>query len=147
MAVAKLKKVSLLLVGDGELKESLESLGKRLLGERFEIVKVDHKQMPTVYRAADLFTLVPEPSEAFGIVYVEAMATNLPVVGVKDEQRENIVGNAGILVDPENLEGYAEAVQRTLGQKWGDRPRRQAEKFDWGKIAEEYERLFKSLKK
>jgi glycosyltransferase involved in cell wall biosynthesis len=144
-AVAKLKNVSLLLAGDGELKESLESLGKKLLGERFEIVKLDHKLMPTVYRAADLFTLVPEVSEAFGIVYVEAMATNLPVVAVKDEQRQDIVGDAGILVDPENLNEYAEAIQKALGLNWGERPRRRAKKFDWDSIALKYEKLFLEL--
>ena len=70
-AVAKLKNASLLVVGDGDTKGELKILGKKLLGNRFQLIKVPFEKMPEVYRAADIFTLVPEGSEAFGIVYVE----------------------------------------------------------------------------
>ncbi len=146
-AVAKLKNVSLLVVGDGGMKSQLKSLGKKLLGKRFQLIKVSFEKMPEIYRAADIFTLVPEGSEAFGIVYVEAMATNLPVVAIGDEQRKEIVGNAGMFVDPRDIEKYSRTLDETLKKKWGDEPRKQAEKFDWDKIAKEYEVLFTSLLK
>lgn len=146
-AVAKLKNVSLLVVGDGSMKSQLKSLGKKLLGKRFRLIKASFEKMPEIYRVADIFTLVPEGSEAFGIVYVEAMATNLPVVAFDDEQRKEIVGNAGMFVDPTDIEKYSKTLDMTLKKEWGDKPRKQAEKFDWEKIVGKYERLFMSLVK
>jgi len=144
-AVAKLKNTSLLVVGDGEMKSELKDLGRKLLGERFQLIKTSFEKMPEIYRAADIFTLVPEKSEAFGIVYVEAMASNLPVVAVDDAQRKEIVNNAGMFVDPTNIEKYSETLKMSLKKKWGDAPRKQAELFDWDKITKKYENTFISL--
>jgi glycosyltransferase involved in cell wall biosynthesis len=103
--------------------------------------------MPEVYRSADVFTLPSASSEAFGNVLVEAMATNLPVVATNDPIRHEIVGEAGILIDPENTEEYAAALQKALEINWGEKSRKQAEKFSWDKIALKYEELFLSLTK
>lgn len=141
--VAKLSGVNLLVVGSGKLESELCKLGEELLGERFELISASYKEMPQVYRCADLFTLVSESSEAFGNVFVEAMASNLPVVARDDNQRREIIGNAGLFVNPENTDDYAKALQKALDVHWGEKPRRQAEKFSWDKIAEEYENLLK----
>lgn len=146
-AVAKLKKVSLVLVGKGDQKEFLENLGKKLLPNRFKIINFDHKDMPAVYKSADLFTFPTVPWESFGIVLVEAMASGLPVVATNDPIRKEIVGNAGILVDPTNIDEYSKTLQKALDINWGDIPRKQAERFSWEAIAEQYEELFKTLKK
>lgn len=136
---------SLLVVGDGDWKEKIESLGKRLLGKRFQLTKVSFSHMPEVYRTADVFTLASEPFHAFEIVLVEAMASGLAVVANKDEIRREIVGRAGILVDPTNTQAYAIALENAMRLKWGKRPQNQARKFDWDKIADSYEALFKKL--
>jgi glycosyltransferase involved in cell wall biosynthesis len=147
-AVSKLKDASLLMAGGGgELKSKLESEGKNLLGNRFQISSVPFADMPKIYRSADVFTLPSVSSEAFGNVLVEAMATNLPVVATDDEQRHEIVGEAGILVDPTNTEEYVKVLQKALDINWDDKPRKQAEKFSWDKIANKYEELFKTLSK
>jgi glycosyltransferase involved in cell wall biosynthesis len=147
-AVSKLKEASLLMVGGGgELKSELESEGKNLLGNRFQILSVSFTEMPKVYRTADVFTLPSASSEAFGNVLVEAMATNLPVVATDDEQRREIVGEAGILVNPTNSEEYAKALQKALGTDWRDKPRNRAQQFSWEVIAKKYEELFKTLSK
>jgi len=144
-ATAKLKNASLLIVGDGGLREELTSIGKRLLGKRFMLTKLPYADMPMVYRSADVFTIPSESNYSFEIVLVEAMANGLPVVANNDEIREEIVGDAGLLVDPSDTENYANALKVALDRDWGDKPRRQATKFDWDKIAKEYENIFKSL--
>jgi len=90
-AVAQLENVSLILVGQGELKSYLEKLGQRLLPGRFKITSFEYQDMPQVYRAADLFTFPTSPWESFGIVLVEAMAAGLPVVATDDPIRREIV--------------------------------------------------------
>lgn len=141
-AVAKLQKSSLLIVGDGPEKNNLENLGNQLLGEkRFKIIKADYHHMPEIYRSADLFTLPSWNREAFGIVYLEAMASGLAVVAPNDLSRHEIIGDAGILVNVFNSEEYAKSLNDALNKKWGNAPRSQAEKFSWDKIAAEYEKL------
>lgn len=144
-AASLLKDLSLLVVGDGDLRGEIASLGKKLLGKRFQLMKVPHSEMPKVYRAADVFTIASEPFHSFEIVLVEAMASGLPVVANKDEIRREIVGRGGILVDPTNTQAYTVALENALRLKWGKRPRNQAKKFDWDKIAASYEALFKKL--
>lgn len=144
-AVAKLKKGSLLIVGDGSQKKELTDLGTRLLGrQRFKIIQKPYEKMPLVYRSADLFTLASKPTEAFGIVYLEAMASGLPVVAPADELRKEIIGNAGLFCNVVNIDEYRKTLEEALKTYFGNRPREQAEKFSWDKIANDYERILKS---
>ena len=138
-AVAKLPNVSLLVVGDGGEREKLEKLGNNLLPGKFMLLKAKYEEMPSIYRSADLFTMVSYSSEAFGIVYVEAMACNLPIVATDDEMRHEIIGEAGLFVDPKDIDEYAKKLDEALKTKWGDKPRIQAEKFSWDEIAKKYE--------
>lgn len=145
-AVNKLTNVSLLVAaGGGDHEKEITSLGKKLLGDRFKIIKVPYREMPKVYRSADLFTLASDPYYSFEIALIEAMATNLPVVANRDEIRREIVGRAGILVDPENTIAYAIALENALKLRWGSRPLLQAKKFDWDIIADKYGKLLNEL--
>ncbi len=146
-AAAKLKNVKLIIAGGGgELRDKIYDLGIKKLGkERFEVISVPFEKMPEVYGAADVFTLPSASSEAFGNVLVEAMASGLPVVATDDPVRREIVGEAGILVDPTDIDEYAKALQKAMNTNWENKPRTQAEKFDWDKITEKYEILFNSL--
>lgn len=146
-AVSKLDNVRLVIAGGGgDRKQKIIDYGLKILGkERFEAISVPFEKMPEVYRAADVFTLPSRPSESFGNVLVEAMASGLPVVATNDPIRKNIVGDAGILVDPEDVNAYAAALTEALKKDWGDNPREQAKKFSWEWVAEKYAELIKSL--
>lgn len=145
-ALEKLPGVKLIIVGGGGLrKDYIEKLGKEILGERFEILSVNHSQMPEIYGKADVLAFPSVPWESFGIVLLEAMASGLPVVATKDPIRKEIVGAAGILVDPTDTEAYAKAIKKALNEKWGDMPRKQAEKFSWDEIAKSYEKLIENI--
>lgn len=144
-AASKLNNVSLILAGDGEGKEYLENLGRKILGDRFLINGFPYGSMPKVYAGADLFTFPTVPWESFGIVMAEAMASGLPVVATDDPIRREIVGDAGLFIDPTDTGAYAKALEKALEIDWGNKPRCQAEKFSWDKIAKEYEELFKKL--
>jgi len=144
-AVSKIEDVSLLVVGKGEEENKLQTLGTSLLGSRFIITSFPHDKMPNVYKVADIFTLVSESYYSFENVLVEAMATNLPVVANNDPIRKEIVGEAGMLVDPTKAEEYSLSLKRALETNWGEKPRNQAKKFDWDKIVGEYKELIKKL--
>ena len=141
-AVSRLKDVKLVIVGGGgDLRKEIESLGLKLLGENFEIKRVEHSKMPKIYNMADVLAFPTVPWESFGIVLVEAMAANLPVVASNDPIRREIVGDAGLFIDPNDTDKYSEALKDALTINWDNKPRLQSEKFDWDKIAEEYEKI------
>lgn len=134
-----IKRFDLLKKAAKKLKASLVIVGKG--GD----ILLSHKEMPQVYTACDLFSYPTSPWESFGIVLLEAMASGLPVVATDDPIRREIVGDAGLFVDPTDITAYSDALRKALSIKWGNKPRLQAEKFSWDKIARQYETLFNSL--
>ncbi len=146
-AVSFLEQGSLLIIGKGEKKAKIEQLGNQKLGKRFKIANFSYEEMPKVYRACDLFTLPSWDREAFGIVYLEALASGLGVVAPDDRSRREIIGEAGILVDVDSIELYSQALMSGLNTNWSKKASVQAEKFSWDKIAHEYEKVLLALLK
>lgn len=145
-AVSKTK-ASLLLVGKGNLEEKLLKIGEKFIPGRLKIISLPFNDMPKIYTSCDLFTYPTVPWESFGIVMLEAMASGLPVVATDDPIRREIVGNAGLFVDPRDTDKYAKTLKEALKIKWGNKPRKQAEKYSWDEIAEKYKKLFNELLK
>lgn len=144
-AVSKIPDLSLLVIGDGILRSDMESRGKNLLSERFRLIPyVPHRLLPRYYSAASVFSLPSRESEAFGLVYLEALACNLPVVAPDDPNRREIIANAGLYVDPENTINYSRVLLQALATDFKDLPRKQAEKFSWDNIIGQYLSLFES---
>ncbi len=145
-AVARLEDASLVLVGRGDRRSELKELGEKLLGKRFRILESAYKDLPKIYRSADLFVLPSWSREAFGIVYLEAMASGLGVVAPNDESRREIIGHAGILTDVDDASKYADDIKNALEQEWMSKATDQARKFSWSYIAVQYHKLFESLR-
>ena len=107
------------VAGDGDDRARLEARAAELAGAasvRF-LGYVADEDLPDLYRLADLFVM-PSAEEGFGIVYLEAAACGLRVVGGAGGGSGDAVPDArvGELVDPRDLAGLVEAVTRLLGQ-------------------------------
>ena len=74
------------------------------------------EELPDLYRLADLFVM-PSTEEGFGIVYLEAAACGLRVVGGAGGGSGDAVPDerVGVLVDPADRTALVEAVTRLLG--------------------------------
>ncbi len=144
-AVAGLKKGSLLLVGSGSQVEKYRQLGDKLLTNRFKIISVPFEDMPQIYKASDIFTFPTSPWESFGIAMLEAMASGLPVVASDDPIRREIVGKAGLFVNPKNTDEYSKVLQNAIDTDWKNIPLTQAKKYSWEIIAREHQTLFEDL--
>jgi phosphatidylinositol alpha-1,6-mannosyltransferase len=109
-----------LVAGDGDDRARLEQRAVELTGEgdavRF-LGYVADEDLPDLYRLADLFVM-PSSQEGFGIVYLEAAACGLRVIGGKGGGSDDAVADdrIGVLVDPADKKGLIEAVTRLLGQ-------------------------------
>lgn len=75
------KDVMFVIVGDGPEKKNLESRIKNQGLERYVriIGEVPHRDIPTYFRAADVF-LMPSEEEGFPHVLLEAMAAGVPYI-------------------------------------------------------------------
>lgn len=82
---------------------------------------VPQDELPLWYNAADLF-VYPAIYEGFGIPPLEAMACGTPVMVSNRSSLPEVVADAGIIVDPDDVEGLAVALRDVLG----DGERRQA---------------------
>jgi len=147
-AVSRMEKGTLILVGYGEAKQELLDLANKILKNRALFIDtLSQEDLSGLYRSCDVFSL-PSKNEAFGNVLIEAMASGLPVVATEEEGFRWILGDrGGVLVDVTNAQAYAQALQEAYDQDFGDGPLRQAQRFSWQRVGQEYEELIKSLQK
>ncbi len=108
-----------------------------------------------MYSGASLFVF-PSLYEGFGLTPLEAMSCGAPVVCSNRTSLLEVVGDAAISVDPENLPALVEAMRRvltddTLRANLRVRSLKQAAKFSWRKTAEQtlavYEEMYVRSKK
>lgn len=146
-AVSKINNGSLVILGKGDSQqtESVDKIGKKLLGKHFLLTSTSYENIQKWYRGCDVFTLSSWEREAFGMVIIEAMACNKPVVVDDDPIRREIVGDGGLFCNPADIDSYSQTLVRASQTKFANKPRIQAEKFDWAKIVVQYNELFKSL--
>ena len=107
---------------------------------------VDKKDKVFLYNLASLF-VYPSFYEGFGFPPLEAMACGTPVITSFTSSLPEIIGNAGIMVDPYNITDIASAIEQVLSdenlknnliQKGLERVKR----FNWEKTAREYLEVF-----
>jgi glycosyltransferase involved in cell wall biosynthesis len=130
------ERTRLLLVGDGSLRPSWPRV--ELLGARTDI--------PELLAQADIFALASD-WEGHPIAVMEAMAAGLPVVATAVGGVPEIVGDAGILVPPRDVDALhselaalvADPARRT---ELSHRARERAKRFDVAHMVSAYEDLF-----
>jgi glycosyltransferase involved in cell wall biosynthesis len=104
-----------LVVGDGPLRGELEAQAARLRVAHAIRFAGYQEDVVSAYAAMDVFVL-PSRDEGFGLVFLEAMAMGVPVVGTRVIGSEDAVddGVTGLLVPYADAPALAEAVGRIL---------------------------------
>jgi glycosyltransferase involved in cell wall biosynthesis len=115
-AVAQLPQVRLVIAGDGPQRPSLQALVTSLgLEERTKLLgAVPSGDVPAVLRQIDVLVLpsrsLPNWTEQFGRILVEAMCSGVPVVGSSCGEIPQVIGDAGLVFPEDDLD----ALVRTL---------------------------------
>ncbi|MBC7250286.1 MAG: glycosyltransferase family 4 protein [Anaerolineae bacterium] len=154
------------LLDDYKLEVRLVVAGRRgwLFDEVFALVqelnlaehvhflgRVPLEDLPPLYTAASLFAY-PSTYEGFGLPPLEAMACGTPVVVSNVSSLPEVVGDAALLVDPDDVSGLTVALWRGLT----DEARRaeliakgfrRAKCFSWEKAARQTLAVYQSLMK
>ncbi|MBN2394012.1 MAG: glycosyltransferase family 4 protein [Anaerolineae bacterium] len=102
---------------------------------------VSETAKPALYRGSRAF-IFPSIYEGFGLPPLEALACGTPVVGSNASSLPEVVGDAGVLVDPADVDGMADALIRLLTDdafhaELRERALRQAAHFSWSTAARE----------
>ena len=118
------------------LRARLEGLAPR--GVRF-LGGMRPDQLPALYNLA---TVLAHPAwyEGFGLTVLEAMACGTPVVASSASSLPEVVGEAGLLVEPGDVEGWTAALERVLGDArlrddLRERGLERAAQFTWERAA------------
>jgi glycosyltransferase involved in cell wall biosynthesis len=96
---------------DDPLYRQIEALG---MSEQVQFLGfAADDDLPALYSAAEVFAF-PSLYEGFGLPPLEAMACGVPVVASNTSSLPEVVANAGLTVDPTDVEALADALRRLL---------------------------------
>jgi len=133
-----------IVAGDGPEHHALVDLAGRLaLGDAATFTgALPDDELARLYRQSDLFCL-PSIQEGFGIVFLEAMASGLPIVATNAASMPEVIpdGRAGLLVPPGDTVALAAALIELLADpglraEYGAYGQEYVEQYDWERVAE-----------
>ncbi len=103
----------LFVAGDGPLAPQIDALLAELAPDRHQRRPIPRENMPALYRSADLL-LHMSKEEPFGNIYIEALATGLPIVAHDTPGTRWITEDSAVLLDTDRLPEVTHAIRRTL---------------------------------
>lgn len=140
----------LVIVGDGNEKESLENLVFSL-GLKDKVLftgPVLHEKVLEYYQKANIFAL-PSMNEGMSNTMLEALACGLPLVSTNTGGTKELIedGQNGFIVKMKEYYDLAEKIEkfllnRNLEKEMGQKSRELAEKLAWSVVADKYINLY-----
>jgi glycosyltransferase involved in cell wall biosynthesis len=137
-AVARVQDATLVVAGDGPLRNEIKALADEVIPGRYIRVSLPSEDMPALYRSSDAFLHLSR-DESFGNVFVEAMACGVPVVAYDLARTRWIVGERGFMTASRDPEAIASELRRALERADdGSALVERAQAFQWSSVAVQY---------
>ena len=77
---------------------------------------VKDEDLPMLYNCADIF-VYPSLYEGFGLPPLEAMACGIPVITSNTSSLPEVIGDAGIMIDPTDVNSLSDVMCKVLKDK------------------------------
>lgn len=151
----KIPDISLIISGTGSEEKTLQDLAKKLgIFERIKFFGYmkDKEEFAKQYAAADLFLMLGT-AETQSIVMMQAMASGLPIIGVRAWGLPNyIYKENGILIEPNDLNALKEKIlylyeNKKIREELGEGGRVFVQGFTPEKIAKAWEDIYAAVLK
>lgn len=129
-------------------KEIIKTICKLELQQEVLILDyISHKDLPLLYNGADLFIFI-SLYEGFGLPLIEAMSCGLPVITSNVTAMPEVVGDAGILVNPYDEEEILNSIikvltDENLRKELKTKALNRAKLFSWENTARQTLEVFK----
>jgi glycosyltransferase involved in cell wall biosynthesis len=145
-AAAEIPGLQLAIGGEGPLRSELEALASSLKVNARFLGYVSDDDLPSLYRAADLFVLPTRELEGFGLVAIEAMACGTPAMGTPVGAIPEVLGPLGLLFSEVSPNAIAAGIRKFFAERDASLPARcrdhVAARYDWAKVIDQVERVF-----
>lgn len=128
---------------------TLKAISASAYSERIILHPMPDEKLPLIYELADLFVF-PSLSEGFGLPPLEAMACGTPVIASNSSSLPEVVGDAGLLVDPYNETDLSENMLKVLkdGVLKGEmrvKGLERAKRFSWKEAARQTLTIYEEI--
>jgi glycosyltransferase involved in cell wall biosynthesis len=144
-----------LFVGGGEGRAELDALAASYPGRVSIATNVAHDEVPGYLNAMDVLCApsqtTPRWREQFGRMLIEAMACGVPVLASRSGEIPHVVGDAGVLLDEDDVDAWTAALRDLLSdpgrrRDLADRGLRKARlEFAWPVVARRHLEFFDEL--
>jgi len=109
----------------------------------------DDEVLRSLYSGACCF-VYPSSYEGFGIPPLEAMSYGCPVVCSNTSSLPEVVGDAAMLVEPDNIEQMVDAIEKVVFDKDAtleliSRGTKRIAQFSWARCAEQTMKIYQSI--
>ena len=139
---------TLTLVGGG--RASTNEM-ERMIADYPEVFRfiepiTEPSKMCEVFAQARIFAM-PSLHETFGLVYIEALTQNLPVLYTHGQGVDGLLPpSAGTAVNPYSIDDIANGLATLLASEQAGNQGVDFEQFRWSRIAEKYMKLYNDLR-
>lgn len=132
---------------DPDIQKTLDTVSDETLEKIIFIGFVKDEELAELYKNATAF-VSPSFHEGFGLPFVEAMAVGTPVIGSNRGSIPEVVGDAGVLVDPTDVSAIAQAMHsftkdKRLRETFAKKGQAKSREYSWERTAKEVYALIK----
>ena len=110
-----------LFIGRGPLEVSLQAWARAYPSRIRILTSIRHEDVPRYLNAMDVLVAPSQTRsnwrEQFGRMIVEAFATGVAVIGSSSGEIPRTIGDAGVIVDEKDLDGWSRAIDRLLSDE------------------------------
>lgn len=150
MVIRRMKNVHFVMAGNGELRDRIVELSAKYgISDRFHFTGfLDKPEVAEMLRRSDLF-IMPSVSEPFGIVPLEAMQANVPVIISLQSGVSEVIRNV-VKTDFWDVHGMADAVHGIIKHKKLSKAlitegKQEVSKLSWEQPARQIKQVYQNV--